>query len=61
MTSDEEVKSICIKEYKIGKWLNLTHSSSKITRISQSKDVLIYKVVIELSHKLVQKFMSILA
>ena len=28
MTSNEEVKSICIKECKIGKWLNLIHLSS---------------------------------
>ena len=61
MTSDKEVKSICIEECKIGKWLNLTYSSSKITHISQSKDVLICKVDAKLSHKLVQKFMSILA
>ena len=61
MTSNEEVKSICIKECKIGKWLNLIHLSSKITRISQFKDVLICKVDTKFSHKLVQKFMSILA
>ena len=61
MTSDEEVKSICIRKCKIGKWLNLTHSSSKITHINQSKDVLICKVVKELSHKFVQKFISVLA
>ena len=37
------------------------HLSSKITHINQFKDVLICKVDTKFSHKLVQKFMSILA
>lgn len=55
MPSNEEVKCIYIREYKIWKWLNLTHSSSKTTSVNQSKNVLICKVFIELLHRLVEK------